>query len=116
VNIGLSALFILVTLFLLGGQTLGDFALALVVGVVTGIYSSVMVASPIAVLLERWKPSVSVRPVKVRQEAKVARPAKAKVATATAIGEGLEGDEEVAPRVSTNRPAPRPRKKSKKKR
>lgn len=40
------------SLFLFGGEVIHDFALALVVGVAVGTYSSVFVASPIVVVLE----------------------------------------------------------------
>lgn len=40
------------SLFFLGGEVIHDFALALVVGVAVGTYSSVFVASPIVALLE----------------------------------------------------------------
>jgi SecD/SecF fusion protein len=53
VNTGLGAMFILVALFLLGGGTLTDFALALLVGILVGTYSSVFVASPLVVAFER---------------------------------------------------------------
>ena len=52
VNTGLGALFILVALYLLGGETLTDFALALLIGIVVGTYSSVFTAAPVAVALE----------------------------------------------------------------
>ena len=52
INTGLGALFILAALFLLGGETLTDFALALLIGIVIGTYSSVFVATPLAVALE----------------------------------------------------------------
>ncbi len=52
VNTGLGALFILLALYMLGGDTLTDFALALLVGIVTGTYSSVFTAAPVAVALE----------------------------------------------------------------
>jgi SecD/SecF fusion protein len=51
INTGLGALFILVALFLLGGDTLTDFALALLIGIVVGTYSSVFTAAPVAVVL-----------------------------------------------------------------
>lgn len=55
INTGLGALFILFALWLLGGDTLADFALALLIGIVVGTYSSVFTAAPIAVSLEgRW--------------------------------------------------------------
>ncbi|MFO7547935.1 MAG: protein translocase subunit SecD [Acidimicrobiia bacterium] len=56
INTGLSTLLILVSLYFLGGDTLGDFALALLIGIVIGTYSSVFTASPIAVALERRYP------------------------------------------------------------
>ncbi|MDQ3979825.1 MAG: protein translocase subunit SecD [Actinomycetota bacterium] len=56
INTGLGALFILGVLYVLGGETLTDFALALVVGIVVGTYSSVFTAAPLAVLLEGRRP------------------------------------------------------------
>ena len=40
------------SLFLFGGEVIHDFALALLIGVIVGTYSSVFVASPIVVILE----------------------------------------------------------------
>lgn len=56
INTGLGALLILVSLFVLGGDTLADFALALIIGIVVGTYSSVFTASPIAIGLEKRYP------------------------------------------------------------
>lgn len=58
VNTGLGALFILVTLYFLGGETLTDFALALLIGIIVGTYSSVFTAAPLVVALERNEPSL----------------------------------------------------------
>src|SRR6266511_2116980 len=55
VNTGLGAMFILVALVVLGGDTLTDFALALLVGILVGTYSSVFVAAPLVVRLERGR-------------------------------------------------------------
>lgn len=55
VNTGLGALFILVALYLLGGDTLADFALALIVGTTVGMYSSLVVATPVFLWLERLR-------------------------------------------------------------
>ncbi|MGW1230382.1 protein translocase subunit SecD, partial [Streptomyces sp. NPDC002530] len=52
VNTGMGALFILTALAVLGGDSLEDFALALLIGIVVGTYSSVMTAVPGALLLE----------------------------------------------------------------
>jgi SecD/SecF fusion protein len=57
INTGLSTLFILVSLWVLGGDTLADFALALIIGVVVGTYSSMLTAMPLATVLERSAPS-----------------------------------------------------------
>ncbi|HET7486424.1 MAG TPA: protein translocase subunit SecD, partial [Acidimicrobiales bacterium] len=52
INTGLGALFILVALYVLGGETLTDFALALLIGIIVGTYSSVFTATPLAVWFE----------------------------------------------------------------
>jgi len=57
INTGLGALFILVALYLLGGDTLTDFALALIIGILVGTYSSVFTAAPLVVVLERLAPT-----------------------------------------------------------
>ncbi|MGN9845093.1 protein translocase subunit SecF [Nonomuraea sp. H19] len=54
VNTGLGALFILVALMAFGGDSLRDFAMALVAGIVMGTLSSAFVAGPAAVVLSRW--------------------------------------------------------------
>ena len=57
VNTGLGAVFILVALAILGGDSLTDFALALLVGILVGTYSSMFTAAPLAVELEKRSPS-----------------------------------------------------------
>jgi SecD/SecF fusion protein len=57
INTGLGALFILTALYFLGGETLTDFALALIVGIVVGTYSSVFTAAPLAVAFDRLSPA-----------------------------------------------------------
>lgn len=52
INTGLGALFILIALYFLGGETLTDFALALIIGIVVGTYSSVFTAAPAMVKFE----------------------------------------------------------------
>jgi SecD/SecF fusion protein len=64
VNTGLGAMFILVTLAVLGGDSLRDFAIALVVGLAIGTYSSVFTATPLAVKLHKRWPMSSAPPVK----------------------------------------------------
>ncbi|GGX66162.1 protein translocase subunit SecDF [Streptomyces minutiscleroticus] len=51
VNTGMGAAFILTALAVLGGDTLTDFALALLIGLAVGTYSSMFTATPLAVAL-----------------------------------------------------------------
>lgn len=53
VNTGMGAAFILTALAFLGGETLTDFALALLIGLAVGTYSSMFTATPLAVVLHR---------------------------------------------------------------
>ncbi|MER7696053.1 MULTISPECIES: protein translocase subunit SecD [unclassified Streptomyces] len=53
VNTGMGALFILIALAVLGGDSLADFALALLIGICVGTWSSVFTAVPAALALER---------------------------------------------------------------
>jgi SecD/SecF fusion protein len=68
VNTGLGALFILAALYVLGGETLTDFALALLIGILVGTYSSVFTATPLLIAFEHGgslptaAPSPSQRP------------------------------------------------------
>lgn len=55
INTGISTVFILAALLFLGGESLSDFALALLIGILIGIYSSNFTATPVAISLEgRW--------------------------------------------------------------
>ncbi|HUO81714.1 MAG TPA: protein translocase subunit SecF [Gammaproteobacteria bacterium] len=49
---GVTTLLVLVVLFLLGGETLRSFSVALIVGILIGTYSSVYVASTVALALD----------------------------------------------------------------
>ncbi|WP_328543830.1 protein translocase subunit SecD [Streptomyces europaeiscabiei] len=51
VNTGMGAAFILTALAVLGGDSLADFALALLIGVAVGTYSSMFTATPLAIEL-----------------------------------------------------------------
>jgi SecD/SecF fusion protein len=53
INTGLGAFFILGALTVLGGRSLTDFALALLIGLFVGTYSSAFVAAPLMMLLEQ---------------------------------------------------------------
>lgn len=66
INTGLGAMFILAALAVLGGDSLTDFALALLLGLSIGILSTIFTASAIAVVLEeRWPYDPTQAPKKV---------------------------------------------------
>ena len=112
--------------FILGATTLEDFGLALLVGLLTGAYSSIFIAAPILALLKEREPRYA--SIKARILAKGAvvplTPAAAAAGrvsgTASANGAG-EGEvlrpgsgARTPPRPGGVRPPPRPRKKGKK--
>ncbi|HEX5878636.1 MAG TPA: protein translocase subunit SecD [Actinomycetota bacterium] len=85
INTGLGALFILAALFVLGGDTLTDFALALLVGILVGTYSSVFVATPLLVAFEGTSgrpPTTTTQPA-ARRPATTTAPTGARSSAAT---------------------------------
>src|SRR5262249_1640593 len=56
-------LLLVVSLFLLGGDVLHDFAFALLVGMVAGTYSTIFIASPLLVYGFTWRAAQAPRPV-----------------------------------------------------
>lgn len=52
----LTVIFTLVSLYVLGGSSIKNFVLALLIGIVSGTYSSIFTATPILVLWESTKP------------------------------------------------------------
>jgi len=68
VNTGLGAMFILAALAVFGGDSLRDFAIALLIGLIVGTYSSVFTATPMLTYFqERWPLS---RAAKASREAR----------------------------------------------
>jgi len=55
VNNSVTIILMLLALFLLGGESIRHFALALLIGAVTGTYSSPFVAVPLVLEWDRWK-------------------------------------------------------------
>lgn len=92
INTGLGALFILFALYFLGGDTLTDFALALIVGILVGTYSSVFVATPLAVVFEGGK----AQPLAVRGDRR-REPARAGSSTSASGGSEAGPGPEEAP-------------------
>jgi preprotein translocase subunit SecF len=54
INTSLSAILALLAVLFLGGDTIKDFALALIVGIFIGTYSSIFIASPVLVIWDKW--------------------------------------------------------------
>ena len=50
-----ATLLAVVALLVLGGGSIRDFSLALTVGIVTGVYSTVFIASPMALFIDSWQ-------------------------------------------------------------
>ncbi|PJE59779.1 MAG: protein translocase subunit SecF [Candidatus Portnoybacteria bacterium CG10_big_fil_rev_8_21_14_0_10_44_7] len=55
VNTSVAVLLTLVAVFLFGGESIKDFALVLIIGLFSGTYSSLFVASPLLVWWQEWK-------------------------------------------------------------
>jgi preprotein translocase subunit SecF len=53
----LTVIMVLFVLFFFGGAVIHDFAFALLVGTIAGVYSTVFIASPIVLLFEKIKPT-----------------------------------------------------------
>jgi preprotein translocase subunit SecF len=54
INTSLTVVFVLLSLFLFGGETIHYFVLALLIGIVAGTYSSIFIASPILLVWHNW--------------------------------------------------------------
>lgn len=54
INASFTVLIVLFAILLIGGSTLRDFTLALIIGVAVGSYSSIFLASPLLVVWEKW--------------------------------------------------------------
>jgi SecD/SecF fusion protein len=67
VNTGIGVLFVLGALLFLGGGSLADFALALLLGLVVGTLSTVVTAGPVAILLDRRHPGAARKRMKPKE-------------------------------------------------
>ncbi len=86
VNTSLVVLLPIGALLLFGGTTLKDFAFALFVGVASGTYSSIFVASPILTILKEREPRY--QQIRARAEQRQARPVLKAVPGRAAAGTG----------------------------
>lgn len=81
-NTVVTTLFTLIALFVFGGTTIQGFALALIIGIATGCYSSIFTASPVIVMWYNWAAGRKKVPA-----AGARRPSRAAVVTASAGSE-----------------------------
>ena len=117
VNTSLVVVLPILSLLLFGGDTLKDFAFAMLVGVVTGAYSSIFVATPILVVLKEREPKY--QQLRARLESRQGD--RRLRAVPTPVRETAEEEPEAAPAVvaaaggsqRTGQTSSRPRPKSK---
>lgn len=120
INTLLTVLITLFALYFFGGSTLRNFAFALLVGVTSGAYSSVFIASPLLVMLDDWvnqrerkrvevrravlaqKAQLREQEIMVRRRRKPTGPELQKTAPESEEGMG-EPDEEVAATAAADR-------------
>ncbi len=50
----LTTLFVMISIFFFGGETLKWFSLALIIGITSGVYSSIFIAGPLLVTWQKW--------------------------------------------------------------
>src|SRR3989344_4038718 len=55
INTTLTTLLPLLALYFIGGETIKNFSLALLIGIASGAYSSIFIASPLLAVVERWQ-------------------------------------------------------------
>lgn len=53
INTTLTTLFAVIAIYIFGGETLKNFSLALIIGIASGAYSSIFVASPILIMMHK---------------------------------------------------------------
>ena len=110
----LTVVLCLVCLLIWGGSTLKPFAIALLIGVCFGSYSSIFVASPVAVMWENWNKSMETAKKEKRREDLLN--ARKKVKSSSENEEIGDDDEEEALVGTASSRGGRSKKKRKKKR
>ncbi|HJP67150.1 MAG TPA: protein translocase subunit SecF [Actinomycetota bacterium] len=109
VNTSLVVLLPIGALLLFGGQTLKDFAFALFIGVATGAYSSIFVATPVLAVLKEREPRY--QSIRTRQQVRGTKAAREAGETERAVrelapaGVAASGGAD-RPRPSSSRPRP----------
>jgi len=95
VNTSLVVLLPILSLLLFGGDTLKDFAFAMMVGVITGAYSSIFVAAPLLSVLKEREPRY--QQIRQRTAAREVAGRPVRSVAATELEPGANGEEAVVP-------------------
>jgi len=126
VNTSLVVIFPIASLLLFGGSTLKDFAFAMLIGIISGAYSSIFVAAPILSVLKEREPKYAQLRSRATAREAAGRPLRAvpgerAVASSGGDGQPVASAVGARPAGGTARsvqgvPRPRPRPKKKRKR
>jgi SecD/SecF fusion protein len=92
-----------IALFLFGGETLKDFAFALIVGITAGAYSSIFIAAPLLSMLKEREPEFS-----RRRETPTLEEAELAAAEQVPVGAAADGDGGAPVPVGPAAPTPAP--------
>ena len=65
---GLSTVFLIGVILIFGGDTLRDFAFAMMVGVLSGTYSSIFIATPVLIAWKEREPAYQSRAARIREQ------------------------------------------------
>jgi SecD/SecF fusion protein len=101
---GLSSVFLVTVLYIFGGATLQDFAFAMLIGIASGTYSSIFIASPV---LTAWKER---EPQYVRRRQRIAEvegglvPAFADDVQVARLADDSESEAEIAADIEAEAP------------
>jgi SecD/SecF fusion protein len=104
---GLSSVFLVTVLLIFGGTTLQDFAFAMMVGIFSGTYSSIFIASPVLTAWKEREPGFARRRERIA-EADGSVPAFADEVALARLGEDGETDAEIEEILAEQEPAPAP--------
>lgn len=64
---GLSTVFLVGVIMIFGGETLQDFAFAMMIGLLSGTYSSIFIATPVLIAWKRREPTYRAREERIRE-------------------------------------------------
>jgi preprotein translocase subunit SecF len=107
VNTSLVVVLPILSLLLFGGDTLKDFAFAMLIGTITGAYSSIFVATPILVVLKEREPRY--QQLRARLESRPGERRLRSVPAAAAVPDPApEAEPETAAVGASSKPTPRP--------